>query len=178
MIRRLGSLASTQSGDEQVSPTLMWYYYICHREVWLMAHNIKPDQEDKNVEIGRTIHENSYSRNKKEISLPGMRLDVVSIDNGEVVIGEIKKSSKSLKASEMQLLYYLYMLNKNNVTARGRLYFPKEKRNVDVDLDQVSEREIEEALEEIRVIIEKAEPPKARKISFCKNCAYRELCWS
>lgn len=143
-----------------------------------MAHHIKPDEGDSNVEIGRTVHENSYLRSKKEISLPGMRLDIVSKSDGETIIGEIKKSSKSLKASEMQLLYYLYRLNKDHISARGRLYFPKEKKNIDVELDEISLREVEKAIEDIRGIINKDKPPKVQRILFCRNCAYRELCWS
>jgi len=143
-----------------------------------MGHHIKPDEGNKNVEIGRTIHENSYLRNKKEISLPGMRLDIISKEDGEVLVGEIKKSSRSLKASEMQLLYYLFRLDKDQVRVRGRLYFPKEKKNIDIDLDQRSKDEIEKALEDIREIISRNVPPKAQAIPFCRNCAYRELCWS
>jgi len=143
-----------------------------------MGHHIKPDEGNKNVEIGRTIHENSYLRNKKETSLPGMRLDIISKEDGEVLVGEIKKSSRSLKASEMQLLYYLFRLDKDQVRVRGRLYFPKEKKNIDIDLDQRSKDEIEKALEDIREIISRNVPPKAQAIPFCRNCAYRELCWS
>lgn len=27
----------------EVTGTLIWYYYICKREVWLMFHQIAPD---------------------------------------------------------------------------------------------------------------------------------------
>lgn len=169
---------SVNYNNEEIIPTFIWYYYICRREVWLMSHHIKPNEDDKNVEIGRILHENSYIRDKKEISLPGMRLDIVTTESGETIIGEIKKSSRSLKAAEMQLLYYLYRLKKNNVNARGRLYFPKEKKNLDVDLDSASITEIEDALNEINDIICLAIPPRPEMIRFCRNCAYRELCWS
>lgn len=55
--------------DFQVTGTLVWYYYICKREVWLMAHQLIPDQEQENVRIGKIIGENSYNRDKKEIDL-------------------------------------------------------------------------------------------------------------
>ena len=51
----------------EVNGTLMWYYAICSREVWLMSRNIIPDQKDTNIEIGKFIHETSYERSKKEI---------------------------------------------------------------------------------------------------------------
>ncbi len=50
----------------EVNGTLMWYYMICEREVWLMSRNIIPNQKDTNIEIGRFIHETVYSRNKKK----------------------------------------------------------------------------------------------------------------
>ena len=166
------------TNDEEIIPTYVWYYYICRREVWLMSHHVKPNEDDKNVEIGRVLHENSYVRNKKEISLPGMKLDVVTTEDGQTVVGEIKKSSRSLKAARMQLLYYLYKLRENKVDAKGRLYFPREKKTLDVNLDSASITEIEDAIYEIRNIIRRPTPPKPEKIRFCRNCAYRELCWS
>ncbi|SHK18580.1 protein of unknown function DUF83 [Caminicella sporogenes DSM 14501] len=51
--------------DVKVNGTLIWYYYICKREVWLMAHNLTPDQDNQYIDLGRFIHENSYMREKK-----------------------------------------------------------------------------------------------------------------
>lgn len=48
-----------------VNGTHIWYYFICKREVWLIAHQIAADQEDDNLEIGRFISETSYQRQKK-----------------------------------------------------------------------------------------------------------------
>jgi len=31
---------------QEITGTLIWYYYICPREVWLMAHELNPNQED------------------------------------------------------------------------------------------------------------------------------------
>ena len=58
----------------EVNGTLMWYYMICKREVWLMSRNIVPDQKDTNIDIGRFIHETSYTRNKKEIEFGNVSL--------------------------------------------------------------------------------------------------------
>ena len=143
-----------------------------------MSHHVKPNQDDKNIEIGRILHENSYIRNKKEISLPGMKLDIVIREDGEIIIGEIKKSSGSLKAAEMQLLYYLYKLRNKGINAKGKLYLPIERKTVDVNLDSASVIEIESAIKDIMNIIDLTEPPKLEKTRFCRNCAYRELCWS
>jgi hypothetical protein len=44
-----------RDSDFQVNGTLIWYYYICKRQVWLMAHALVPDQEDDNIRQGRDI---------------------------------------------------------------------------------------------------------------------------
>lgn len=48
-----------------VNGTLFWYYNICKREVWLMTHQIVPDQQNDNISFGRFLHETTYQRNKK-----------------------------------------------------------------------------------------------------------------
>ena len=52
---------------QRITGTLILFYYICRREVWLMAHELHPNQENPFLEIGRLIHQESYSREKKEI---------------------------------------------------------------------------------------------------------------
>ena len=77
-----------------VTGTLIWYYYICQREVWLIGHQITPDQSDSNISLGRYIHENSYDRERKELVIGHSKMDVFRVSNGELVVGEVKKSSK------------------------------------------------------------------------------------
>jgi len=55
----------------EVNGTLIWYYNICKREVWLMCRNIVPDPSDENIDYGRFMHEQTYKRNKKEIAFGG-----------------------------------------------------------------------------------------------------------
>lgn len=111
-----------------VNGTLIWYYYICKREVWLMGHNIIPDQENENIELGRFIHENTYKRSKKEIVFGSVKFDILEEKDGQLVIGEIKKSSKYKKSAVMQLAYYLMELEKANINAVGEIRYPKEKK--------------------------------------------------
>lgn len=48
-----------------ITSTLIWYYFICKREVWLMGHEITPFQDDPFLEIGRILHSEVYKREKK-----------------------------------------------------------------------------------------------------------------
>lgn len=163
--------------DINVNGTLIWYYHICQREVWLMSHNIAPDQDDTNVSVGRYIGEHTYEREKKELSVGGSRIDVFHIDNGAMVIGEVKKTSKYRASARMQLAFYLSELKERGLDARGELRFPKEKIREEVLLDERTEQELERVKGDILRIVYLDKPPDAKKIAFCKSCAYTEFCW-
>lgn len=117
-----------ETEDLYVTGTLVWYYYICPREVWLMARNIVADQDDANIDFGRFLQENVYQREKKEVSIGHLKIDVIKKEQGRLVIGEVKKSSKYEKSAKMQLAFYLYELKRAGIEAVGELMFPQEKK--------------------------------------------------
>jgi len=164
--------------DFRITGTLIWYYYICKREVWLMARQIVPEQENPHIELGRFISETTYKRDKKQIHLEGIIIDLAKLDHEKLVIGEVKKSSKFSDSARMQLYYYLYVLRDYGIEAEGELLFPKEKKREKVVLTDDIVRELEAAIKEIREIVSQELPPEAIKIGYCRNCAYREFCWS
>lgn len=161
-----------------VTGTLIWYYYICQRKVWLMSRQIVADQSDENMDWGRFLHENAYSREKKEIAWDSIKMDTLSNVKGQLVVAEVKKTSSYLQSAKMQVLFYLYNLKKAGVDALGELRFPEEKRREPVVLDDTAEEKIKEAIQNIRGIMAREKPPKPEKIKFCGKCAYREFCWA
>lgn len=164
--------------EYKVNGTLIWYYNICKREVWLMSRNIIPDQKDVNIDIGRFIHETVYKRNKKEIEFGNVKFDVLVNTKDQLVIGETKKSSKFQEASKMQLLYYLRELKKANIKAKGVLMYPEERKRVEVDLTEDSIIELEQMEEEILSIMNNTTPPPVVKNKYCRSCGYREYCYA
>ncbi len=164
--------------DLQVTATLIWYYFICPREVWLMGRQITPDQDNGNVEIGRFIHDQSYVREKKEVSLGHLKLDRLKHDHGELVVAEIKKSSRFTESARMQLAFYLQELKNKRVIARGELRFPEEKRKETVVLDETMERELDRVSRDILRIVYLEMPPVPKKNQWCRRCAYGEFCWA
>ena len=50
---------------QKITGTLIWYYYICLREVWRVTHELNPNQEDSFLEIGRLLGEDAYKREKE-----------------------------------------------------------------------------------------------------------------
>lgn len=161
-----------------ITGTDIWYYYICKREVWLMKHQIAPDQEDESLDIGRLISETYYQRNRKEISIGNIVVDRVRQEDGQLVIGEVKKSSRYMKSAKMQLLYYLDTLRQMGIEAKGELLFPEERKKETVEWTEEEKQELERAMKDIRRIALMPVPPAPEKIHFCGKCAYREYCWA
>lgn len=172
---------STTFGENfllHVTGTLIWYYYICHREVWLMSRQLEPSYDNPYIEIGRLISECYYKRNKKELHFENMVIDIIKKDNNQIIVGEVKKSSKFEQIAKMQLVFYLYKLNELGINVKGELLFPKERKRIQISLTQGLKKELEKALKEIINIMDSNKIPKAVKINVCKNCGYNEFCWS
>ncbi|MEM2857133.1 MAG: CRISPR-associated protein Cas4 [Candidatus Nitrosocaldaceae archaeon] len=162
-----------------ITGTLVWYSMICNREVWLMSRDITPDEEDPLLDLGRAIHETSYTEiRKKEMLLEGIKIDIIKNREDKKIICEVKSSSKYVKASMTQLCYYLYRLEEIGMEVVGELIIPKEKKRIRVELDDASKRELISQLYIIRNIVEMDKPPNATFIPFCRRCAYRYFCWS
>ncbi len=161
---------------ERINGTLIWYYYICPREVWFIGHSIEADQENDILLLGRHIHETFYKKQKKEFTIDNtIKIDILL---NKKVIGEIKKSSKYIKSARMQVAYYLYYLKQKGIYLKGEFLFPEERKREKVILTKDIESELENAIKEINKLINLDTPPKPKKVHYCKTCAYKELCWS
>ena len=161
-----------------VNGTLIWYYFICPREVWLMSRQINSYQDNPFLELGRFLQEESYAREKKSIRLENMELDIVRRKDGRQIIGEVKKSSRFLKSATMQLAFYLKQLEKYGIHTEGELLFPKERKRVTVQLTPALRKELQAAEQAIVEIAQQETPPPARPVKWCRNCSYREFCFS
>jgi len=64
-----------------------------------MMHNIIPDQEDENIDIGRFIHEYYSKRGKEEVDIGSCKIDRIKKVGNEVIVQEIKKTSKFREAA-------------------------------------------------------------------------------
>jgi CRISPR-associated exonuclease Cas4 len=164
---------------EHLTGTLVWYYAICPRECWLMAHQLEPEREFDLLEQGRLNTEAHYQREKKEIELPGgVRVDKVRREGGKLILSEIKKSSKFLAAARLQLAFYLWVLEQEGVKAVGEVLMPEERKREEVTLEGETRSQLMQALEEIPKLIAQPTPPVAKWIRYCNPCAYAEFCWS
>jgi len=151
------------------------YYYICKRKLWLFDKGISFENSNDRVLQGKILHENSYSREKnKEILVDGMiKLDILDKD----YIKEVKISSKMKNSDKMQLLYYLFYLKELGINKKGKLNYIKEKKTEEIELTNEHEKEIKNALIDIKEILSKDKPPIMQKLKYCKKCSYYEFCF-
>ena len=162
----------------RITGTLVWYYAICPREAWLMAHEIEPEKSFGLLAEGRLNQEAHYKRATKELSLPGMRLDQVRREGDRLIVSEVKKSSRFLPATRLQLGYYLWRLAREEMEASGEILIPKERKREVVELTPELEAEVQRTIEEIENLVARPKPPPAKKNPFCNNSAYAEFCSS
>ncbi len=162
--------------DVKTNGMMIHYFYICHRKLWLFYNKISMEHNSEMVAMGKLLHDYSFGAfEEKEIFFD----ELINIDIMEdQYIHEVKLSDKALKPSYMQLIYYLYYLKKFGIIKKGTLRFPKQKKIVEIELTPELEAEIEKALLEIKNILALSKPPKAERISYCKNCSYFELCFA
>lgn len=164
----------------KITGTLINYYLVCHRELWLFANGINMEQESDLVYEGKLIHEESYperSSKYEEVAIDGIKVDYYDAKNH--VIHEIKKSNKVDRAHEWQLKYYMYVFEQHGVTdVRGILEYPEMRKTKEVMLSDVDREKIRSMINEIESIIQQEDCPKRVKKGLCRNCSYFDFCYS
>jgi len=162
----------------RVVGSMVQAFHVCPRQVWLMSRQICPDEDNVYLELGRLIGRDSYRRERKEVHLGHLAIDLVRRGGTECVVGEVKKSSRAREAARMQLAFDLCALREMGIEAEGELLFPEERRRERLVLDASLTRKVEELKEQITTLILRENPPPAARGPFCGKCAYGELCWS
>ena len=153
------------------------YYHICHTKLWLFSHNITFEHEHENVKIGKLLHEDRYSKNKKDVTIDNtISIDFVKQRNGIIELHEIKKTKKMEDAHLRQMLYYLYYLKQKGIDAQGIMNYPLLNQTRDVILTQEDEKNIEDDIRRIEEIVT-GRMPHPKRIRICPKCAYFEFCF-
>ena len=156
--------------------TEVGYYFICTKKLWWFSHGVEMERENDRVRMGRLVHKESYGRRKKELNVD----DRIVLDwREDGIIHEVKLTDSMERAHEMQLLYYLYYLKhfKGVEGLRGQIDYPKLRESKSVELTPEREREIEDALAEMRRIVSSRRAPEVGWMKICRSCSYADLCW-
>ena len=161
----------------KVNGYLVQAFSICRRQVWLLARGVTAEQSNESLALGRLVDQNSYARERHQVAFGDNKFDFVQGTDGELVICEVKKSSRAERSARLQLAHYLYDLQKAGIEARGVLMFPTEKKRVEVELTDETIAELDSLYAEIDALVRKASPPAAEFCRYCSKCAYAEYCW-
>lgn len=158
-----------------LTATLLNYYLLCHRKMWLHAHAIRMEHTSDIVYEGKLIGETTYPQRAErytevEISVEpdvpdgiGLAAKIDFYDPYNGVVHEVKKSAAKEQAHIAQVQFYMYVLRRNNIKAEyGILEYPKLRQTERVELDQQGEEFC---------------PPLLPK-SKCRSCSYFDFCWS
>ncbi len=163
----------------QITGTLINYFYVCKRELWLFANGINMEHTSDLVYEGKLIHEESYpqrSERYEEIEIDGIKVDYY--DAKRKVIHEIKKSDKVDQAHEWQLKYYLHVFERNGIEGvSGILEYPKLRKTSEVFLSDVDRETIKEMEQKIKEVIESEACPPLEKKGICRKCSYYDFCY-
>ena len=164
----------------QINGTIISYYFLCHRKLWLFANKIDMEHNSESVAMGRFISETTYDRKDHEIYIAtddgAIVLDFY--DSKEKIIHEVKKSDKMEDLHFWQLKYYIYVLEEKGVTGvTGEIDYPKLKQTEHVELTDTDRAELKRIMGEISSIESLPAPPATINKPFCKQCSYYDLCY-
>jgi CRISPR-associated exonuclease Cas4 len=160
----------------RVTGVMMQYYVVCERELWFFSRDIEIDRENPNIVRGAHVDDTAFDDKRRNVSIGGwIAIDV--LESGQVV--EVKPSSKLADPARLQLLYYLWYLDRvAGIEKTGVLAHPTERRRETVKLTEENETRVEEAIRGIYEVVTKGSPPPAEEKPFCESCAYHDFCWS
>jgi CRISPR-associated exonuclease Cas4 len=166
----------TSFTPDQITGTLVNYYTTCHREAWLYAHHIHADQDDDNILMGKALAE-IKEKNLQNFPFSNLKFDKLSKERGHYMVTEYKKSMKNTEAAKMQLLFYMYQLKMGLKlkTIKGRVI--SGKKVIAVEGSDENFRTLEVLMEALVEDVSTQQPPKAEKIPFCQQCAYKNYCF-
>jgi len=138
---------------------------------------VSAEQSNDFLALGRLIDRNSYARERHQVAFGDNKFDFVQGADGELVVCEVKKSSRAERSARLQLAHYLYDIRKAGIEARGILMFPTEKKRVEVVLTDELAAELDSIYAGIEELVRKDAPPAAESCKYCRKCAYAEYCW-
>lgn len=176
-----------------ITATLLNYFHICPRKAWLHQQGLRMEQESEAVAIGKVIDRDSYSREKKAIDLQaelpgGIRLvgkvDWINLRQG--VLHETKKGKACEEAHLWQVRFYLWLLRLCEVQGivddpdgfTGMLNYPTLRKTIPVSLDEENARHLQDQVLQLYNLLKNDAPPhRLENRSFCRKCAFEELCF-
>jgi CRISPR-associated exonuclease Cas4 len=159
----------------QINGTIINYYFVCKRKLWIFLHNINFESQNSNVELGRLINENAYSNKKKNLVINN-EICVDFLENYNV-IHEVKKTPSIEESSIWQIKYYIYYFKLHGVLVKkGIIDYPTLRKRKEVFFESGDTEKIIKIINDIDRIKKSKIPPLVKR-KMCKKCAYYEFCY-
>ncbi|EOT28171.1 CRISPR-associated protein Cas4 [Enterococcus saccharolyticus] len=161
----------------KITGTMINYYFVCHRKLWLHVHRLSFEEQHENVQLGKLLDQSSYTREKKQIMID----ETVNIDflQDWKIIHEVKKSKSMEESAEWQVRYYISYLRKKGIAVeRGILDYPLLKKRKEILLNDEEEEKLKDILLDIEYISNQENAPATINKKWCKKCAFYEYCFS
>lgn len=175
------NMGDLQISQTHITGTMIAYYYICHRKLWLFSKGLNLENVSGNVDVikGKTIHENRFTREvHKEVSFDTVKIDFLRFGD-QVYVHEMKKSRKFEEAHVWQLKYYIYLLREKGINCSfGVIHYPTSMRKTEVELTKEDYPLLEGAIVGIGKIVKKQTPPLKGRKKMCQRCAYFDFCYA
>ncbi len=158
-----------------ITGLMVQYYHVCRRELWFMSRGIDIDRSTANIVRGTHTDETSYRDKRQSFQING-RIQIDVLDDGDIM--EVKVSSSSEEPPKIQLLYYLWYLDRIlDIERTGVLAFPRERTRETVTLSQENVSAVEETIVGVIETVREDSPPPLEKKPYCESCLYQDLCW-
>ena len=175
----------------RIGGMLVGYYLVCPRKAWYSMRGLWMEQESEAVALGRLLDRTSYRRRKRPALITAEAPDgtslVAKIDGADLragVLHETKKGRSCEDAHALQLRFYLWVLKLAGVTREdgrpltGRLDYPALRRSEPVVLEPEHEIELAKVVRHLACLASQdAPPPRHPRRSFCRRCAFEDLCY-
>lgn len=161
---------------DELSGTVVNYYFTCKREAWLYHHKIHPDNWDDNIIVGRALADSESKKHKNVFDY--LHFDKIKNKNGHFEVTEFKKSLKNSLSAEKQLLFYIYLLHKAIPKLKivtGYIQSGKKRHKIEVSDDILKSFSLE--LYELFLVVKSEHPEKEIFKKICKKCAYYDYCF-
>jgi CRISPR-associated exonuclease Cas4 len=161
----------------KINGTLVNYYIHCPRQCYLHAQRINLENNSKDVQIGKALHEIKYKNDDNaELAIENIKIDKLTKE----FLVETKKSDSDIEACKWQVIFYLYKLKQKGIERKGKIEFiqkNKEKQTMIIILDENLEIELMKKIKDIEILVNNNKVPEVINQKKCKKCAYFEYCY-
>ena len=183
---------SSTNAAPRIGGMLVGYHAVCPRKAWLSMRGLAMEQESDTVALGRLLDRTSYPRRRRPDVITAEAPDgtplVAKIDGVDLragVLHETKKGRSEEAAHTLQIRFYLWVLRLAGVTRSdgtplsGQLDYPALRRTDPVTLDPEHEVDLERTVAALARLAETdVPPPRHPRRTFCRHCAFEDLCYA